>query len=396
VTVTCIAPTEGAQQSPGRQWAVAEFFAGIGLVRMGLEPSGFRVVWSNDIDRDKQHMYKSHFGDSEGHQFVRSDIGCVHGYDLPSGLSLAWASFPCVDLSLAGWRRGLHGQESGTFWQFVRILDELEDDRPPVIALENVAGLATSRGGRDLEAAARALNQLGYSLDILMLDARRFVPQSRLRLFMVGAQDPGTSNTVQHSDELRPEALTRIFEDPTVRTHRRVLPPPPAPRPDGLSSLVERLEKSDARWWDVHRTEAFLGSLSPLQRTRLEALKNQSLVSYRTAYRRTRSGKAVWEIRPDDVAGCLRTARGGSSKQALVEAGHGEVRARWMTPREYARLMGADDYSLNGIRRNQALFGFGDAVCVPVVDWLTQHYLIPLLAEQQSSSREALAQAAIG
>ena len=52
----------------------------------------------------------------------------------------------------------------------------------------------------------------------------------------------------------------------------------------------------------------------------------------------------MWEIRSDDIAGCLRTARGGSSRQALVEAGHGELRVRWMTPREYARLQGAPEH----------------------------------------------------
>jgi DNA (cytosine-5)-methyltransferase 1 len=103
-------------------------------------------------------------------------------------------------------------------------------------------------------------------------------------------------------------------------------------------------------------------------------------VTYRTAYRRTRHGVAVWEIRPDDISGCLRTARGGSSKQALVAVGRGSIRARWMTPREYARLMGADDYQLDGIRRNEALFGFGDAVCVPVIAWLSREYLAPTLA----------------
>lgn len=396
VTVTCLAPDEVSETAPQGGWAVAEFFAGIGLVRMGLESSAFRVVWSNDIDPSKQQMYDSHFGRSEDHQFVRMDIASVQGSELPPGLSLAWASFPCIDLSLAGWRRGLHGEDSGTFWQFVRILDELGDSKPPVVTLENVAGLATSRQGRDLEAVARALNELGYSLDILMLDARRFVPQSRPRLFIVGAREPGSANSAQGNDVLRPEALRRIFEDPALRTHRWPLPPPPTSLQDGLTLLVERLEKSDARWWDGPRTGAFLESLSPLQRTRLEALRSQNLVSFRTAYRRTRSGKAVWEIRPDDLSGCLRTARGGSSKQALVEAGHGEVRLRWMTPREYARLMGADDYRLDGIRRNQALCGFGDAVCVPVVNWLAQHYLAPLVTQQQSSSHKALAQAAIG
>jgi DNA (cytosine-5)-methyltransferase 1 len=53
-----------------------------------------------------------------------------------------------------------------------------------------------------------------------------------------------------------------------------------------------------------------------------------------------------------------------------------------MTPLEYARLMGAGDYNLAGARINQALFGFGDAVAVPVVAWLAKHYLMPLLRGQ--------------
>jgi DNA (cytosine-5)-methyltransferase 1 len=52
---------------------------------------------------------------------------------------------------------------------------------------------------------------------------------------------------------------------------------------------------------------------------------------------------------------------------------------RWMTAREYARLMGAGNYSLDKVRLNQALSGFGDAVCVPAVAWLGKHYLMPLV-----------------
>jgi DNA (cytosine-5)-methyltransferase 1 len=50
-----------------------------------------------------------------------------------------------------------------------------------------------------------------------------------------------------------------------------------------------------------------------------------------------------------------------------------------MTPREYARLMGAPEYRLHRIRESQALFGFGDAVCVPAVEWLARNYLLPLV-----------------
>ncbi|MGH3418410.1 MAG: DNA cytosine methyltransferase [Streptosporangiaceae bacterium] len=297
---------------------------------------------------------------------------------MPGGLALAWASFPCTDLSLAGWRRGLGGKESGTFWHFTRIIDEMAGHRPPVVALENVVGLATSHGGEDLRAAVRELNLLGYSVDVLTLDARRFVPQSRPRLFLIGAARPPADDP-QLGDELRPTWLQAPFSDPTLLTHRASLPTPPSLLAAGLSAQVERVPDSDERWWDVQRTTAFLDSLSEIQATRLDGLRTSRVVSYRTAYRRTRGGVAVWEIRPDDLSGCLRTARGGSSKQALVKVGGGKVRIRWMTPREYAWLMGARGYRLAGLRRNQALFGFGDAVCVQAVSWLAEHYLMPLV-----------------
>ncbi len=84
------------------------------------------------------------------------------------------------------------------------------------------------------------------------------------------------------------------------------------------------------------------------------------------------------EVRADGVAGCLRTPRGGSGRQILLCAGRGEVRARLLSGRECARLMGADDYTLT-VPLNQALFGFGDAVCVPVIAWIADHYLGPQL-----------------
>ena len=83
-----------------------------------------------------------------------------------------------------------------------------------------------------------------------------------------------------------------------------------------------------------------------------------------TAFRRVRRDGQRTEVRFDGLAGCLRTPRGGSGKQIVVAAGAGRLRMRWMSPREYARLQGAPDFPLIG-GRNQQLFGFGDAVCVP-------------------------------
>lgn len=357
---------------------VLEFFAGIGLARLGLEEAGFSVAWANDYEADKKAMYDAQFGESNEHSYALGDVAEVKVEDLPRGASLAWASSPCTDLSLAGARAGLDGKQSGTFWQFVRLMEELGDDRPEVVVLENVVGLATSHGGEDLAAAIRAFNGLGYSVDVLALDARRFVPQSRPRLFLVGAQNP-PEDVVEPNSELRPDWLQWVFGDPTLRTHRAALPAPPKPLTQGMGALMEDIPNDDERWWDAERTEKFVASLSPAQAERVRLLKRTPGVKYRTAYRRTRNGVAVWEVRPDDVSGCLRTARGGSSKQAVVRLGNKRLQVRWMTPREYARLMGAPDYDLSAARNNQALFGFGDAVAVPAVSWLAENYLMPMV-----------------
>lgn len=356
---------------------VLEFFAGIGLARIGLEDAGFHVSWANDYEADKKAMYDAQFGET-GHTFVLGDVGKVQVEDLPKDSSLAWASSPCTDLSLAGGRAGLDGAQSGTFWHFIRLMKDLGDNRPEVVVLENVVGLATSNCGDDLVAAISAFNDLGYSVDVLALDARRFVPQSRPRLFLVGAQNPPEDVPIPNS-ELRPDWLQWVFGDPTLRTHRAALPSPPAPRTEGLGTLIEEVSNNDPRWWDEDRTAAFVSSLSPTQVERVRTLKRSSGVKFRTAYRRTRNGAAVWEVRPDDVSGCLRTARGGSSKQAVVRLGNKRLQVRWMTPLEYARLMGAPDYDISGARTNQALFGFGDAVAVPVVTWLADNYLMPMV-----------------
>ena len=76
---------------------------------------------------------------------------------IPGRPALATASFPCVDLSLAGHYRGLEGRESSTFFAFAEVLRALGRRRPPLVLLENVPGFLTSREGRDFVTAAETL-----------------------------------------------------------------------------------------------------------------------------------------------------------------------------------------------------------------------------------------------
>jgi len=136
---------------------IAEFFAGIGLMRIGLENAGWHIAFANDIDHDKWQMYKDHFGDTG--EFIVEDIHKLKSSQVPT-VSLATASFPCNDLSLAGARHGLAGAQSSAFWGFVDLLKVMKRERrlPPLVLLENVTGFLSSDDGHDLEDAVSHFN----------------------------------------------------------------------------------------------------------------------------------------------------------------------------------------------------------------------------------------------
>ena len=135
----------------------AEFFAGIGLMRLGLENAGWHVAFANDIDHDKWQMYIDHFVDTGA--FIVEDIHRLMYSQVPT-VSLATTSFPRNDLSLAGARHGLAGAQSSAFWGFIDILKDMkrEGRQPPLVLLENVTGFLTSHDGHDCENAFLALN----------------------------------------------------------------------------------------------------------------------------------------------------------------------------------------------------------------------------------------------
>ncbi len=372
----------------------AEFFAGIGLVRMGLERSGWKCAFANDIDPKKLEMYQAQFPDWREH-FVLGDIRSVAPRDLPR-VDLATASFPCTDLSLAGARKGLAGEHSSALWPFLEVLHKVEHVRPRLVLLENVPAFLSSHNGADFKSALVALNRLGYSVDAFIVDAIHFVPQSRPRLFVVGVYAPAASLVAERrkppiffESHVRPPALARfILESNDIRWNIRELPALP-PEKHKLESILDVLPPDASEWWSVPRVEYLLNQMSAKHRSLADGMIESTTETAGTVFRRVRNGKSMAELRVDGTAGCLRTPKGGSGRQILFVAGSGFCRARLLTPRECARLMGADDYRID-VPANQALFGFGDAVCVPVIDWIARNYLNPALSEA-SAPQEALA-----
>lgn len=356
----------------------AEFFAGIGLVRLGLEKKGWEIIFANDFDKKKFEIYGHNFPNTPK-DFHLEDIHRLTASDIPT-VTLATASFPCNDLSLAGYYQGLSGKNSSAVWGFVSLLETMGIRRPPMVMLENVPSLLNSHQGKDLETLLLALNSIGYLCDIFILDALYFVPQSRARLFIIGLQNQmeDFKHPFFSTSEVRPKKLTDfIVHHPNINWNIRALPSPPSPSTT-LRDIIENIPHDSNEWWDQNRKAYLKNQMSERHHTIANAMIQADDYSYGTIFRRVRKGRSMAELRTDGIAGCLRTPRGGSGRQILFKAGKGEYHARLLTPRECARLQGVPDtYKIN-VPLNQALFGFGDAVCVPVIEWIAEHYLNPV------------------
>lgn len=378
--------------------AFYDFFAGGGMVQAGLGPS-WKCLFANDIDLKKAASYVRNWGDGV---FKVGDIADVTVGDLPECGDLAWASFPCQDLSLAGAGAGLDGARSSTFWPFWKLMKALrdEDRAVPIIMLENVCGALTSHSGKDFAAIGDAIVGIGYRFGAVVIDAVDFVPQSRPRLFIIAVRrtSPIPTEVTQPNPHWKwhPPSLIGAYKRLSSEAQAQWvwwrLPEPPR-RSQVLEDLIEGNPKGVA-WHTPEETERLLSLMNPVNLKKVEAAKQAKRRMVGTVYKRTRTnrngGKAQRaEIRFDDIAGCLRTPVGGSSRQAIMIVEGKRVRSRLLSPREAARLMGLpDDYQLPE-KYNEAYHLAGDGVVVPVVRFLAENILESTLAAIRKASKEA-------
>ena len=365
-----------------------EFFAGGGMVRAGLGPE-WSCLFANDIDPKKVASYVANWGEEP---LLAGDVAELTTADLPGIADLAWASFPCQDLSLAGNGAGLGGRQSGTFWPFWRLLVALakEGRAPAAVILENVYGTLTSHGGADFAALSEALVSAGYQFGALVIDAVRFLPQSRPRLFVIairaGRPVPPNLLLAEPGAAWHTRALLRAH-DRLPATERACWLwwhlPVPAARNTELANLIE-VGPTCVGWNTSAETARLLGMMSHVNLEKVKKAREAKRLMIGTIYKRTRKNEDGGstqraEVRFDGVAGCLRTPMGGSSRQTILVVEGNNIRSRLLSPREAARLMGMpDDYQLPD-NYNAAYHLAGDGVAVPVVGHIAKHILEPLL-----------------
>lgn len=366
-----------------------EFFAGGGMARLGLGRE-WNCLFANDFDPVKASTYRSNF--SGGHELAVRDIRGIDAEELPGHASLAWASFPCQDLSLAGNGAGLSADRSGMFWPFWRLIQELGRQRrgPAVVVLENVYGALTSRGGRDFDTICKTLSDGGYRLGPLVLDAVHFVPQSRPRLFVVAVRDdlqiPQNLTLAEPDDLWHVPAIRDAYSRFGSRADSHWTwwnVPRPKSRRSIFADLVED-DPTGVEWHSPAQTRRLLSMMSERNIAKVEAARRLGRVAVGALYRRTRmnaDGIKVQraEVRFDEIAGCLRTPRGGSSRQSILVVDGKSIRSRLLSPREAARLMGLPDRYRLPTNYNAAYHVAGDGVVVPVVRHLARTLLAPLV-----------------
>jgi len=267
---------------------------------------------------------------------------------------------------------------------------------PRLIALENVPGTLTSRGGADFRALCEALASSGYRYGALIVDAKDFVPQSRQRLFFIAvAPDTAipTSLILPHPDPVwHTDALLSAQRSLSAKARDAWLwwgMASPAARNFGFADIIEE-SPTGCRWHSAEETNHLLSLMTPLHIAKIDQARRSGTKCVGGVYKRTRPDAhgvkhQRAEVRFDDLAGCLRTPGGGSSRQTILVVEGNNIRSRLLSPREAARLMGLDDCYQLPKRYNDAYHVAGDGVCVPVVRHLAQQILEPIIDASKPS-----------
>jgi DNA (cytosine-5)-methyltransferase 1 len=375
-----------------------EFFAGGGMARAGLG-AGWKCLFANDFDYKKSAVYRVNWGSKE---FKTADIRTLKVADIPDVADLAWGSFPCQDLSLAGGGAGLKGERSGTFYPFWDLMRGLGKDgrSPRMIVLENVCGAITSHRGADFTAICTTFAQCGYRYGAVVVDAELFIPHSRPRLFFIGILE-GT----QLPAGISLQNPTNAWHPNALRFAHAALPKPvrdawewwsfpiPAARKISFADLIED-EPTGVRWHTPSETSSLLEMMSSVNLGKVETAKKLGKRIVGGIYKRTRQNEdgikvQRAEVRFDDLSGCLRTPAGGSSRQLILIVHGNNIRSRLISTRETARLMGLPDTYQLPTNYNEGYHLTGDGVVVPVVRHLARHLFERILTQNFNAEKIA-------
>lgn len=163
-----------------------DMFAGIGGFRSGLEQAGHKCIGYIEWDKFARQSYQAMY-DTKG-EFTDYDIQRTKGVKLPEADLWTFGS-PCTNISAAGNRAGIGGEQSRMFFEVIRLLKERAENQktlPAYLIMENVKNLLSSNEGRDFAEVLTQMDSIGYDAEWSVFNSSDVVPQNRERVYIIG------------------------------------------------------------------------------------------------------------------------------------------------------------------------------------------------------------------
>jgi DNA (cytosine-5)-methyltransferase 1 len=160
---------------------VGSLFAGVGGICQAFKDISCNVLWANENDKNSCKTYKLNHLNTK---LIETDVKELTANDVES-VDILTAGFPCQPFSQAGHGRGFDDDRGKLFFDFVRLLKDLQ---PKAYLLENVKTLVTHNDGKSFETVKDEVINAGYSFIPFVLKAHEYteIPQGRERIYIVG------------------------------------------------------------------------------------------------------------------------------------------------------------------------------------------------------------------
>lgn len=347
-----------------------DLFAGIGGIRKGFEAQGGKCVFTSEWDSYSQKTYKANFPNDDHEIF-----GDITQIDDPATQipdhDVLLAGFPCQPFSLAGVSKknslGLpHGFECSTqgtlFFDVQRIIAA---KRPKAFLLENVKNLLSHDKGNTFRVIREVLqDQLGYDVTYKVIDGKRFVPQHRERILIIGfRRDIGFKEAI--GDAWENLDLPDIVDGPK------------------LSSILHPENGTEA---DIDDGRC----IDKKGKVQKKYILTDNLWAYLQAYaekhRLAGNGFGFGLVTANDTSRTLSARYYKDGSEILISRGKGR-NPRRLTPRECARLMGyGDDFKIP-VSDTRAYKQFGNSVVVPLIAHVAE-FMKPFIMEMGQIEEE--------
>jgi len=338
-------------------------FSGVGGFELGMMKAGHECVGACEIDEFARETYIRNLKPT---YIVSYDAKDLSPESLPH-FDVLCGGFPCQAFSLAGKRDGFTDTRGTLFFDIIRIAKE---KRPSLLFLENVRGLLFHNKGETFRIMLNALDEVGYDVEWQIINSKYFVPQTRERLFIIGHLRGRSTRKVfplgDLDEEVNPTELKQVANIDTK----------------GHNSLWGRVYDPNHIAPSIMAQGGGLGAKTGLfvvnDRGRLRQVENSTAIDANYYKGADNHGQRTLVLLSHTKANIKERVQGRDDTWTLDTSG-GKMgievgkRVRRLMPIECERLQGFPDNWTKGHSDTQRYKQMGNAVTVPVVEYIAKH-----------------------